>query len=368
MIYFIATVPDGDIVKVGRTDRSSAERCQELIRHSPKGTQLEVIAEMEGGQEVEAWWHRLFRDMQDIDSAKIRKLPNPSEWFRLEGDVLETVLLIRDGATGKELCPGPFQTDGYVLLPDRAVKAPDPSERPTIVPTGKKQLPEQLSEVAFAEQLATLPLSKIDAELARRDFSEFVRQAWHVVEPGVELEWNWHHQALCDNLQAFLEGWITTHRKNVPLFVQNTAWNVPPATLKSKIIMVLALPWMWLHEPTFKMAALSSNPTNVKRDSDACRDLVMSKWYRDSFNVGWEIRSDIDSKEKYRTTAGGERVSRGMAANPVGLHVDWIAVDDPDATDTVFSDAIRTATHESWDALSNRVQHAGKSIRSVVLF
>jgi len=359
-VYFIATSPDGDLVKIGYTDRESSERCQELSRHSRDNTPLELVAELEGGKSVESWWHRALYDMSAEADAKARGLPNPTEWFKLEGDVLDAVNLIREGAKSGDLCPGALEIDTG-SVPDREVAPVALAVTPPIFPIGA-----MLPDVELLETLAAIPLPSIDAELARRSFAEFAKQAWHVVEPGVALEWNWHHDALCENVQAFLEGWIKTHRENTPLMVQNMAVNVPPSTLKSKLIMVMALAWMWLHEPTFKMAAVSSNPQNVKRDSDACRDLVMSKWYRDTFNVGWTIRDDIDSKEKYRTTAGGERVSRGLQADPVGLHVDLIAVDDPDGIKTVFSDVIRQRTHDQWDSLANRVGDLGKSIRLIV--
>lgn len=35
-------------------------------------------------------------------------------------------------------------------------------------------------------------LAVVDQVLAEKDFSQFVRQAWDVVEPGRPLVWGWH--------------------------------------------------------------------------------------------------------------------------------------------------------------------------------
>jgi len=42
-------------------------------------------------------------------------------------------------------------------------------------------------------------------EMARRDFYEFVRQAWHVLEPGTPFVDGVHVLAICLHLQAITE-------------------------------------------------------------------------------------------------------------------------------------------------------------------
>ena len=48
-------------------------------------------------------------------------------------------------------------------------------------------------------------LEKFDAEEARLDFKLFAQAAWHVIEPGTPLLWNWHLDVICDHLQAVFE-------------------------------------------------------------------------------------------------------------------------------------------------------------------
>ena len=63
-------------------------------------------------------------------------------------------------------------------------------------------------------QLPTYEL--VEAESLRRSFSRFVRAAWHVIEPGVPFEDNWHIQVIADHLQAVTEGKIKTLIINLP--------------------------------------------------------------------------------------------------------------------------------------------------------
>ena len=96
------------------------------------------------------------------------------------------------------------------------------------------------------------------AELARRHFSEFVKQCWRVVEGSKPLEWTPYHQGLCEELQALAEGWFAARGVASPrqlervvaqwerhglgfeegeVLVQNEAFNLVPGMFKSTIVM-----------------------------------------------------------------------------------------------------------------------------------
>lgn len=197
--------------------------------------------------------------------------------------------------------------------------------------------------------------------------SLFVRRGWHVLEPGVELEWNWHHEALCLHIQAILEDWIRTRDdKTFQQRCQNLAINVGPISLKSRIVMVFAVAWMWLRVPEWSVLCASGTPSNVDRDSLACRDLVTSGWYRDSFHVEWEIRDDLDRIAKWGTTAGGMRESRGLGGSFTGIHVDAIFLDDPDDAAKVWSESARSDTWVTWKGMGNRVNSLEHVVRLVM--
>lgn len=237
--------------------------------------------------------------------------------------------------------------------------------------------------MALTREVAAKQLRRYMRAMAYRHLKHFVRQAWPVVEPGVNPAWNWHLDAICDHIQWFLEGWLIATGRGHLVHPDSPAWkvqgdersrtvvqnlfvNAAPATLKSKIAMVFAPGWMWLRVPSWTVACVSGNPANVTRDSIQGRDLVTSPWYRSTFDVTWVIRSDVDAKEKWQTTAGGERVSKGLQSTPVGLHVDAIFLDDPDDMHKVYSEAERKATKGHWDAYGNRVNSLAHSLRMII--
>lgn len=236
--------------------------------------------------------------------------------------------------------------------------------------------------------------------LCKRSLAAFVQHSHDTLEPGTELEWSWHLEAFCFHVQAMLEGWLVANghgdeemRKRVvatwhahgltfrerSLLVQNLILNLPPGTLKSRILMVCANAWMWLHHPSWSMCAISSVKDNVKRDSDACRELVQSPWYRETFEIEWTIKDGkrnkktgkravkADSVEHWETTAGGLRKSRTMLGGFTGIHVDALFLDDPDDAHKVHSAAKRAEIQGKWTrSIKNRVKHLDRSIRIAI--
>ncbi len=245
--------------------------------------------------------------------------------------------------------------------------------------------PQVAAQLGTEQRIAIA--SSARRELAFRSLAHFVRQAWHVLEGG-ELEWADHVQALCDHIQAMLEGWLVANGMATPaqrarviahwtrlgltfregrLLVQNMIANVPPGTLKSRILMVFAPAWMWLHAPRFFFACSSCNDENVRRDSSAHRDLVESVWYRETFEIKWSIRSDADAIGKWTTTAGGTRLSRTILASWIGVHADGFFIDDPDDAHGVHNDPARERVHSKFSKqLENRINHELRSIRIIV--
>lgn len=250
-------------------------------------------------------------------------------------------------------------------------------------------------------------------ERQRRSFAAFVMGAWSQLEGG-ELIWAKHLDAICHTLQSLAEGWLVangyckpdkdgrdTERKRLmrervaatwrrhgltpqtlSLLVQNLVMNLPPGTLKSRLLMVFLPAWLWLHAPDCKFLCISGTPDNVVRDSHAHRDLVRGAWYTSTFAPRWlghdkadawtsvdvecepdedeeapalepdskpiELRKDIAGVSKWANTCGGERYSTGATASVTGLHVNFILYDDPDDAEKVFADAERERTHRRW--------------------
>ena len=182
------------------------------------------------------------------------------------------------------------------------------------------------------QKRVTAALQQITGILARQSFAEFVQAAWHVVEPSTELEWNWHHQLMCDTLQAMYVAWDRARsdrgRRNANRhfdeYPRNAVFNVPPGSLKSRIIAVCFQPWCWLHESGMKFICLSVNEDASLRDGRMSRDLIKSEWYQRTFQPKWSLKTDQDAISNYGNSSGGERLSRASGSEIVGLRADCV--------------------------------------------
>lgn len=210
-----------------------------------------------------------------------------------------------------------------------------------------------------------LKLQAICAGLARSRLSDFLRYGWDVLDPGTPLEWNWHIETVCDHVQGMLDDWLA-HRKD-PTFTQraiNLLMNVPPGTLKSRILNVYAPAWMWLHAPDWSVLCLSINPENVLRDARLSRDLIESKWYQTWFKPQWKISKKQNAAGSYANTMRGSRHSKGITAKVTGQRAHAIFVDDPNDAEDINSSAHRDGVNNRWSStIYNRVNDRRTSIR-----
>lgn len=266
-------------------------------------------------------------------------------------------------------------------------------------------------------------------ELARRLLSAFAQQAIAagVIDGIARVDWGPHLEAVCWHTQLQLEGWLVANGPDRDsaawqawacdraemiarqrehwerwgavwedgepepwlryVLVQNQLKNLPPGTLKSTLVMVIANAWIWLLEPRFAFRAFSGVEANVGRDSRATRDLVRSPWYRERFAIAWstadsdaaalglampddasiDIRRDADAVEAWTTTAGGKRVSSTITSGVTGGHFDGLFIDDPDDADKVWSEPERLKPQNRYTrAIENRVNNENRSIRLVM--
>lgn len=195
------------------------------------------------------------------------------------------------------------------------------------------------------------------AQRALGSLAEFVRFAWKETDPGVPLKWNWHHQLLCDVLQRMFFEWRDHRFDSTPdLTIQRLLINIPPGTAKSRIISVFFPAWAWLHVPQWRVLCVSMNPKVAARDAIVCRSLIESHWYQGTFQPEWGPSGDVDARDWFLNTAGGERRSFGFTGSVTGLRSDCIICDDPNDPQDAYSETMRASVNDTWDrVISNRL-------------
>ncbi len=196
----------------------------------------------------------------------------------------------------------------------------------------------------------------LDRLLAERSLAEFVRQAWHVLEPGTPLVWGWHIDAICLHLEAVLD-----HR------IQNLYIAVPPGSSKSTVISVMFPVWCWIVEPTLRFLTASHDGTNATRDALASRRLLQSDWFRSLWPDRFSMTGDQNVKTWYENDHRGHRMATTVGSGATGKKGDILMVDDAHDAAQVEGEANRKAAVLWWDkAFFNRVNDHKLARRIVV--
>lgn len=272
--------------------------------------------------------------------------------------------------------PPPVVDTRILVERDRKAAQPPPKRKPgrPKTPWVQRKLEEQQKLDEIADQIIAATenvetrsalLRQVDALLAVADFAEYCRQAWHVVEPSTELEWNWHHELICKIIQGVFEDWMRGQDdKKFVQKIRNIVFNVPPGSLKSRILCVFFPSWAWIHRPGWKVICLSVNEEVALRDARDTRNLIRSDWYQTMFQPDWSIKEDQDAIKNYGNTRGGIRLSRAQASEIVGLRGDFILIDDPNNPKEAESAAVRNEVNEIWkNNIFNRVNDPVRSVR-----
>ncbi len=216
----------------------------------------------------------------------------------------------------------------------------------------------QLLRQAHLALASSRPLLPQQVEARRMSLAEFTKQAWHIVEPATKLQWNWHLDALCDHIQALLEGRLA--KRNLLLLV-------PPGFTKSTTVSVMAPSWWWINHPWWRAIFASGNDSVALCDSVKCRDIIESGWYARTFGVTWSLADDQNAKGYYRNTAQGFRMATTAGAKVTGDRAHALFCDDANDAADAHRKTARDTVNYWWDqALSNRVADAQTGTRVIV--
>jgi len=159
---------------------------------------------------------------------------------------------------------------------------------------------------------------------------EFVKMAWHIIEPNTPFVDGSHIEALCFHLEA------VTYGKVKRLLI-----NMPPRHAKSLIVSVFWTVWQWLINPSHRWLCASYALSLAIRDNVKCRRLVQSDWFQERWGYKFRLQKDQNAKLKFENTKGGYRqaISTGSAATGEGA--EFLLVDDLHAIDDKESDVKR---------------------------
>ena len=152
-----------------------------------------------------------------------------------------------------------------------------------------------MQDTTFINNIPTLKdvedeIRRRSALAAERSLYEFVKQAWPVVEPGVDFVESWHIQVICEHLQAITDGRI-----------KRLLINIPPRHSKSTIVTVMWPCWEWITEPSHKYLCASYSSILSIRDNLKARRLLQSPWYIERWGDVFQLAGDQNQNNDSRT-------------------------------------------------------------------
>lgn len=187
--------------------------------------------------------------------------------------------------------------------------------------------------------IPTLTLSdvqSVERELCSRSLSEFIKRAWHVVEPNQPYVHGWHIDAIAEHLEAVTNNEITR------LYIA-----VPPGCMKSLMVGVFWFAWEWGPKalPSYRYIGTSHRAGLAIRDNVRARRLIQSKWYQSLWPIIFE--GDQNGKEKYENTETGFREASSFVGT-TGIRGDRFLMDDVMSVDDAKSDVKSASIVETY--------------------
>jgi len=216
-------------------------------------------------------------------------------------------------------------------------------------------------------QKINLDVSKYNVEkrMCELSFVEYIKLAWHVIEPGQEYLHNWHIEAIAMHLEAITNEMMIDDER----YYNRLLINVPPGAMKSLLCNVLWPSWEWgpRNMPYLRYVCASHAMPLAVRDSVKMRRLVASDWYQGFWGDRVTLTGDQNEKIKYETTATGFRQAvafEGMT----GARGDRVIIDDPHSVSSASSEQKRATTIETFEqAVPTRLNNPDRSAIVVIM-
>jgi predicted phage terminase large subunit-like protein len=152
--------------------------------------------------------------------------------------------------------------------------------------------------------------------LMREDLASFAKRSIAEVLPGVDLEWNWHLDLICDRLTRLASGEIKL------LLIC-----VPPRSLKSLLCSVVFPAWLMGRNEGERVLCISYAQPLAEDFARQCRQLMDANFYKAVFET--RLSNDRRAVEQFETTGGGGRITSSVHGTITGRGGDIIILDDP---------------------------------------
>lgn len=174
-------------------------------------------------------------------------------------------------------------------------------------------------------------------EAMRNRLAPFIKKTFETVDPGAVYSHNWHIDAIAEFLEA-------VHRREI----KRGIINIPPGYLKSISVNVAFPAWTLGKNPSERIVSGSYSEGLSMKHSVDCRLTIQSSWYKNTF-PDVRLSEDQNTKQKFQTTARGQRYAVSVGGTVTGDGGNLLIVDDPINPKNAMSDTERTNANDWFD-------------------
>lgn len=222
----------------------------------------------------------------------------------------------------------------------------------------------QIVKLPFAIDVAA-QLKAIEKRQCELSLVEFIKAAWHIVEPSKDYTHNWHVDFIAEHLTAITNEVVLEDGT----YYNRLLANVPPGTMKSLLTNVFWPAWEWGPQdmPYMRYVCASHAQPLAIRDGIKMRRLITSEWYQKHWGDRVQLTRDQNQTTKFETTATGFRQAcsfKGLT----GVRAHRVVIDDPHSVDSAQSDAERASDVGTFlEAVPTRLDDPIKSAIVVIM-
>ena len=192
-------------------------------------------------------------------------------------------------------------------------------------------------------------------EAARGSLAVFTQLAWPELNRGTPMIFARHNEVICDHLEAVSAGQI---RKLIVC--------VPPGHSKTTHAAQAWPVWQWLRNPSTRWGCAAYGAELSKRDSVKRRDLISSRWFRDSFKPSWALKGDESLKMVFANDMGGEMRATSVGGAATGFHFDFLLTDDANKALDIYTVRLGQAVQWYEEQWASRLRDPNKSAQVII--
>ena len=139
------------------------------------------------------------------------------------------------------------------------------------------------------------PTSTEKPQTPQYTLKKFVEEAWQILEPVSDLQWNWHLSLICEYLTLIKEN---NFKETCGTHLEGIIFNVPPRTMKSLLITVFFPVWVWTTDPSRRFMFVSYSEKLSTQHSVFRRMVIDSDFYQQRWGKVFSFSKDQNLKSQ----------------------------------------------------------------------